>query len=94
MSTTSEKRQAAREALDAHDALTASYATEPELYPDGCPIDVPAWLAWKETKQDPAYARWEKAMDELAMALDTPDISLHPFNFRPMCAEILEGDES
>jgi hypothetical protein len=88
------KKEAAREALASHDALVATYETEPESYSDGSPVDVTAWLAWKDSEQAPAYARWDKAMDELAMALNTPDVSRHPFNFRPMCTEILEGDDN
>jgi hypothetical protein len=79
---------AARELLAAHDALRVADEHEPR------PTDDPAaWLSWRETESKPAYDRWSSAIDALADALGEPELSRHPFNFRPRCEAILATTE-
>ena len=83
---------AAREALAAHDELKASFASEPASDHDGIPLNPFAWLKWRDEISTPAYERWGAAMDALALALDEPNLSRHPYNFRPICEAILRGE--
>lgn len=85
-------RAAAREALDAHDALRAGYVVEPPSNEEGIPIDPASWMTWWEAEAKPAYDRWAAAMDELSDALSEPNMSRHPSNFRPRCEAILSGE--
>lgn len=73
----------AAEALSAHDALRECGRREP------AEANADAWLAWHEHEYRPAYDRWDNAMSALALALGEPDMSRHPFNFRPRCEAIL-----
>jgi len=87
----SDKRTAAREALDAHDALRATDASEPKGVDESSPPAArEAWLAWHSDERQPAYARWEAAMDALDAALGY-EVGRHPFTFRPICEDILNG---
>lgn len=82
--------EAAREALAAHDHLRAVQEREPECDPEtGLPRNEWAWIEWRSEESKPAYERFGAAMDALARAVDDPDMSRHPFNFRPLCEEIL-----
>jgi hypothetical protein len=80
------KEQAARDALDTHDALVEAQELEPDsdTNPD-------AWLGWHENISVPAYKRWSAAMDELNAALNEK-VSRHPWNFRPICEKILHTE--
>lgn len=88
----SDKRTAARAALDAHDALRATDASEPKGVDESSPLaDREAWLTWHSDVRRPAYARWEAAMDALDAALGEP-VGRHPFTFRPICEVILRDE--
>lgn len=80
--------QAARAALDAHDALSAANTQEPALDSEGRPRFPTDWIAWYENDYKPAYAAWLEAMDALDAALGE-HVSRHPHNFRPLCEELL-----
>ncbi len=81
---------AAREALTTHNVLTAADGREPPLDSAGMPYHPDAWLHWYEDDYLPAYARWDAAMTALQTALGHRT-SRHPFNFRPLCEEIIRG---
>ena len=74
--------------LNAHDALRASYDTEPASDFAGMPLDSAAWLRWHEAVSKPAYAEWQRAMDELDTALGQA-VGRHPRTFLPLCEEII-----
>lgn len=90
---TQELQDAARAALEAHDALRSAKDKEPPNNSEGMPLDPVAWLHWRDTLSKPAYDRWKAAMDELENALGEPGMSRHPFNFRPVCDDILARAE-
>lgn len=83
-----EKRNAARHALESHDALRAADRREPELDEDGLPHDEAAWITWHEQHHKPAFSTWVRAMAELELVLGWP-VGRHPYTFRPICEEIL-----
>ncbi len=81
-------RDAARAALNTYAAMKEAQQQEPELGDDGMPLDVSAWIHWRDTIDKPAFARWSNAMDALAAELGEPDMSRHPYNFVPRCEEL------
>lgn len=89
MTPTPEAVAAARELIDAHDALRASYDHEPETNAYGWPIDDAAWLKWRDEENKPAYRRWQTAMDEFQRI--TGHGSRHPANFRPAAEEVIRS---
>lgn len=78
---------AAEEALRTHEVLVAAGVTEPQGDDDGMPYDREAWLVWHTAVYLPAYAKWDAAM--FALADVKPGISRHPYNFRPVCEQII-----
>ncbi len=85
-----ELQETARALLETHDALRATRDSEPPSDDEGWPLDSDTWIAWKDGVSDPAYAAWLEALAAFKAACGEP-VSSHPFNFRPMCEEILRG---
>lgn len=82
------KREAAANALAAHDALRAAHDSEPPSDSEGMPLNASKWLEWRREVSEPAYADWKSAMDDLDAAMGE-SVRRHPFSFRPLCEKII-----
>lgn len=78
----------ARNALAAHDTLSAANEREPERNGIGMPLDADAWTDWYENVYKPAYETWNKAMNALD-AVNGEPVGRHPFTFRPLCEQLI-----
>lgn len=79
--------EAARELLEAHDALWAWQDRQPECDEDGIPYDPDRWLAWYEESKPRSVATRE-AFDRL-VATGVAIPCYHPWWYRPIAESIV-----